>query len=122
MRFLVDENLSPHVAELLTKSGHEALHVRGLDAVSAPDQTVMELARRDDRVIVSADTDFGALLAHRRATKPSVLLVRDVIDLRPPELVELIVEQLDGLSAAFEAGAIAALTRAGVRLRMLPLR
>jgi predicted nuclease of predicted toxin-antitoxin system len=31
MRFLIDENVSWRVAELLTKAGHDAIHVR--DAV-----------------------------------------------------------------------------------------
>ncbi|MGP3921269.1 DUF5615 family PIN-like protein [Nonomuraea sp. 10N515B] len=44
MNFLVDENLSPRVAELLTKTGHDAVHVRDLQATSAPDTTIMELA------------------------------------------------------------------------------
>jgi len=34
----------------------------------------MTLATRDERIIVSADTDFGALLAHTRAIKPSVIV------------------------------------------------
>ncbi|MET9341601.1 DUF5615 family PIN-like protein [Nonomuraea sp. NPDC003804] len=72
MNFLVDENLSPRVAELLTKAGHNATHVRDLLATSAPDTMIMELAIVDGRTIISADTDFGALLAHARATEPSV--------------------------------------------------
>jgi predicted nuclease of predicted toxin-antitoxin system len=40
VNFLVDENLSPRVAELLTKAGHDAVHVRDLQATSAPDTTI----------------------------------------------------------------------------------
>jgi predicted nuclease of predicted toxin-antitoxin system len=61
VRFLIDENLSPRVAELLVKAGHEAVHVRDLGATSAPDAEVLELAASQGRVIVSADTDFGML-------------------------------------------------------------
>ena len=77
MRFLIDENLSWRLAPLLSTSGHDAVHIRDLDASGAPDSEVMALAVRDSRVIISADTDFGALLAHTRATKPSVILVRE---------------------------------------------
>jgi predicted nuclease of predicted toxin-antitoxin system len=67
VKFLIDQNLSPRVAELLSKAGHDALHVRDLQASSAPDHELMTMAAGQGRVIVSADTDFGALLAHRRA-------------------------------------------------------
>lgn len=76
MRFLVDENLSPRVSSLLTASGHDAVHVRDLGLPGGSDAEVMDQAVASDRVIVSADTDFGALLAHTRADKPSVILVR----------------------------------------------
>ena len=94
MRFLVDENLSPRVADLLAKAGHDASHVRDLQAASAPDSAVMTLAADDDRVILSADTDFGALLAQVRATRPSVILVREVMGLRPADLVSLVLDSL----------------------------
>jgi predicted nuclease of predicted toxin-antitoxin system len=71
MRFLIDENISWRVAELLTKAGHDAVHVRDLNAEGVDDTDVMALAARDERVIISADTDFGALLAHTRATNLS---------------------------------------------------
>ena len=59
MRFLIDENLSWRLTELLTKAGHDAIHLRDLDATGAPDTDVVALATRDERIIVSADTDFG---------------------------------------------------------------
>ncbi len=46
----------------------------------------VDLALTEARAIVSADTDFGALLASTGATHPSVILVREVVDRRPPEL------------------------------------
>ncbi|MEV0144760.1 MULTISPECIES: DUF5615 family PIN-like protein [unclassified Nonomuraea] len=122
MNFLVDENLSPRVAELLTKAGHDAVHVRDLQATSAPETTIMELAVADSRTIISADTDFGALLAHARATEPSVILVRELVELRPPELVNVILANLEVLEQHLQTGAIAAFTPGGIRVRALPLR
>ncbi|WP_084964566.1 DUF5615 family PIN-like protein [Thermoactinospora rubra] len=122
MNFLVDENLSPRVAELLTKAGHNAVHVRDLQATSAPDTTIMELAVADGRVIISADTDFGALLAYARATEPSVILVRELVELRPPDLVNIILANLEVLERHLQTGAIAAFTKGGIRVRVLPLR
>jgi hypothetical protein len=35
VKFLVDENLSPLVAELLTDAGHDAVHIRDLQVAGA---------------------------------------------------------------------------------------
>lgn len=122
MRFLVDENLPPRLATLLAESGHDAVHVRDLDARSAPDSEIVDLAAAEDRVIISADTDFGALLAEARAMAPSVLLVREIVSFRPPDLTTIVLDNLEVLAPHLEAGAIAAFTTAGVRVRTLPLR
>jgi predicted nuclease of predicted toxin-antitoxin system len=122
VKFLVDENLSPRLAELLIKSGHDAVHVRDLDAAGAPDTDIVSLAVRDERVIISADTDFGALLANSRATKPSVILVRALIDRRPPELAGILIANLDVLTEHLRSGAVVAFTRTDIRVRSLPLR
>jgi len=65
MRFLIDNALSPVVAEGLCQSGHDAVHVRTVGLAAAADATIFEYAAREQRVIVSADTDFGTLLAMR---------------------------------------------------------
>lgn len=70
MRFLVDENLSPLVAEGLRDAGHDAMHTSEVGLAKAGDQVVLRAARDDDRVIVSADTDFGAMLAAAGASRP----------------------------------------------------
>jgi predicted nuclease of predicted toxin-antitoxin system len=122
VRFLVDENLSRSLADLLTKAGQDAVHVRDLEAAGSSDLAIMTLAAEDERIILSADTDFGALLAHSRATKPSVILVRALVDRRPPELAAIIVANLDVLEEHLRSGAIAAFTRSDIRVRALPIR
>lgn len=122
MKFLVDENLSPLVAELLNRSGHDAVHVRELDAVGAPDDRLVSMAADSRQIIISADTDFGTLLAQARATAPSVILVREIVSRRPAELAGIILAQLDVLEQHLASGAIVAITPTGSRVRSLPLR
>ena len=62
MRFLLDNALSPEIAALLTAAGHDALHVRALQLQDAADAVIFRAAIEQDRVLVSADTDFGTLL------------------------------------------------------------
>lgn len=74
MRFLIDNALSPTVSEGLKRAGHDAIPVRELGMMRASDDAVFARAADDDRVVVSADRDFGTLLATRKETSPSVTL------------------------------------------------
>jgi predicted nuclease of predicted toxin-antitoxin system len=74
MRLLVDNALSPVLAEFLRNAGHEAVHVRDIGLHHAADEDVFERAAAEDFVVVTADTDFGTLLARRSTSKPSLIL------------------------------------------------
>jgi predicted nuclease of predicted toxin-antitoxin system len=76
LRFLLDENLSPLVGELIKGAGHDAVHVRDLGLTTASDHVILERARSEGRTLISADTDFGQLLAASGETQPSVILLR----------------------------------------------
>ncbi len=51
------------VARSLEEGGHDAVHVGDLGLLGAVDTKVMLAAAESDRVLVSADIDFGELLA-----------------------------------------------------------
>jgi len=83
VRLLIDANLSPRVAARLREAGHDAVHVADIGMVAAPDQAILAHAARSGLVIISADTDFGELLAVSGATRPSVVLLRSADHLTP---------------------------------------
>lgn len=70
MRFLIDNALSPVLATLLTQAGHDALHVRTIELHRADEVVIFERAAAEDRIVVTADTDFGTLLAARTLKSP----------------------------------------------------
>jgi predicted nuclease of predicted toxin-antitoxin system len=121
VRFLIDAALSPRVAELLTRAGHQAIHVRDLGLQSAHDEAIFERAAREERVLVSADTEFGALLALRQATRPSLILLRGPSQRRPETQAALLLTNLGALTEALERGSIVVFDEARIRIRALPI-
>ncbi len=61
MRFLVDECTGPRVASWLQELHHEVFSVyddaRGLD-----DESIIEIAYKNDYIIITNDKDFGELI------------------------------------------------------------
>lgn len=75
MRFLIDAQLPPSLAEKLVTLGHEAEHVNSIGMGAAKDREIWAFAVERQAVVVSKDQDFAGLAQKARKTT-SVLWIR----------------------------------------------
>jgi predicted nuclease of predicted toxin-antitoxin system len=121
MKFLIDNALSPALAALLRQAGHDSLHVREIGLQHADDELIFDRAAAEDRIIVSADADFGTLLALRSSRRPSVIQFRGAGSRTPHALARTLLSNLLQLVEPLENGSIVTFEPARVRVRGLPV-
>ena len=121
MRFLVDNPVSPLVAEMLREAGHDAVHVREYGLQAAVDSVIFERAGQEERIIITADTDFGLLLARCKRRKPSVILFHHSFPHLPSAQGRLLLDNLTQLTAALEQGSFIVFESQRIRTRTLPI-
>lgn len=92
----------------------------GIGNSLCPDHDIMQRALDEERVVLTHDLDFGAMLAATQAKGPSVVQVRTQ-DVRPNSLAPLLMPLLHHYQNELEAGALLIVDEARSRVRLLPL-
>jgi predicted nuclease of predicted toxin-antitoxin system len=120
MKLLLDQGLPRSTAFLLRAAGIEAIHVGERALATAPDSAILEVARQEERIVVTLDADFHALLVLSGSASPSVIRIR-IEGLRTEPLAALLVDVLKLCKDDLSRGAMVSVTEHGVRVRRLPL-
>lgn len=76
MRALLDMPVSASLLDVVEARGHEGVHAHGIGQDRATDRELLEIARREHRVVITADLDFPRLLALSSSTGPGLILFR----------------------------------------------
>jgi len=76
MRFLVVMPIAPRTADWLAERGHDAVHVFSVGLGRAQDRELLTRAASEERIVITADTDFPHLLALSGEAMPGVILLR----------------------------------------------
>jgi len=85
LKFLLDANVGTTIADALTEAGQDVVRV-GLLTPREQDEAILAWAVREDRVLVSYDSDFTDLIFRDgQAAPPAVLYIR----FEPPDLAPL---------------------------------
>jgi predicted nuclease of predicted toxin-antitoxin system len=121
LKLLIDMNLSPLWVDELEVRGFAAIHWSQVGDPKAPDQTILEWARREGCVVFTHDLDFARLLALTHATGPSVVQLRSQSVLPGGSAGPLVYAALQQHGVLLERGALVVIDAATSRARILPI-
>ena len=76
MKALLDMPVSRSLLSVLEAHGHEGIHAYEIGLDRATDRELLAVARRENRVVITADMDFPRLLALSSAEGPGLILFR----------------------------------------------
>lgn len=116
----VDMNLSPDWVAPLTAAGHRAVHWSAVGGPHALDTELAQWARDNGHLLLTHDLDFGTILAHTSASKPSVVIVRNQ-DPSPAAVGTYVLTALQQYAAELLGGALVIVDVQRSRVRILPI-
>jgi predicted nuclease of predicted toxin-antitoxin system len=117
---LLDQGLPRSTGAFLAKAGWDVTHVAEIGMSRAGDSEILERAKVEQRVCVTLDADFHALLATSRKRGPSVIRIRRE-GLKAGELATLLQSAWPDIEEALGVGAMVTVTDKSIRVRKLPI-
>ena len=116
MRFKIDENLHDEVAEALRAHGHDAQTVVDEGLRGRPDADIAETARREGRVLVTLDLDFGNIREYPPEHYRGLIVLR-VADQSRRHVLGVMERLLAVLDCAPLEGHLWVVSEGGIRIR-----
>lgn len=76
MRFLADMPISPKTVFYLRSMGHDVYRISEKGLPKAKDSEIVDIAENEQRIILTMDLDFPAIIATSRKSTPSAIIFR----------------------------------------------
>jgi predicted nuclease of predicted toxin-antitoxin system len=76
MKFLLDQSADARLVAWLTDRGHNAIRIGRDYAPGLADEEVLEIARRERRILITDDRDFGDLVFRHLTPHSGVIYLR----------------------------------------------
>ena len=121
MKFLADMGISPLTVNLLNQQGYDAKHLSSEGLHQMEDADILEKARQEERILLTADLDFGYLMAVSHFQMPSVILFR-LPDMRPASVNAHLTQVIQRFASDLVAGSFITVTQSRIRVHRLPIR
>lgn len=114
MRFLTDENIGLEVVVYLRSLGHDVKSITQLYP-GLSDNKVLQLSDKENRIIITSDTDFGELVYRQKQAYIGVILLRleDEANVNKIRILERLLKNYNTKLA----GAFVVVTETKVRIR-----
>ena len=101
MKLIIDAHLPRRLAFLLQQAGYDAIHTLDLSLGNrTPDSFLNQLSAREQRVVVTKDSDFVDSFVLRQ--EPWKLLLVSTGNIRNAELITIFQANLEQIIAGFE--------------------
>mgnify|MGYP001177959909 CR=1 FL=1 len=120
IKVLLDQGLPRTAADLLREVGWDVQHVSERGMSQTEDVAIIDVARQEQRVVVTLDADFHALLAVSGAQGPSVLRIR-MEGLKADQVASLIVQVFSVAGDELALGAMVTVLDEKIRIKHLPI-
>lgn len=119
-RFIADMNLSPRTVAALREHGWDVIRVSEILPANAADVDILELARRQERAVITQDLDFSTLLALSGHARPSLVTLR-LTATDPDTVTQRLLEVLPQCDEVLCEGCAITIEDATLRVRRLPV-
>ena len=99
IKLLTNENIPRASVTILQKAGFDILSA-SREFPGSSDETVLNRARKEERVLITFDRDYGELIFHRKLPVPPAIIYLRFIPQYPEHAAEIVQQILDQTEVA----------------------
>jgi len=120
LKFIADIHISPLTVNELKKNGYDIIRITDKLPATSSDAAIIQLAYREQAVIITQDLDFSALIAQSGLNWPSVISLR-LDNAKPDKITWILNAVLPQIKTELTEGAIISIDEKEYRIRRLPI-